>query len=154
VEIAGKTDPGMTVTINGEDIFVDREGNFKAQLGISSGPKEFVIMAKNRFDKSVLKNITVVGQGQAKLKPGSVELFVEFTGNVIAGFVVDDQPIAPMEFMPGESKQLAGKKKIEISTSDAGATRVYLNGQNLGFLGREGESLQNIPFFAESGTIR
>jgi len=153
VEIKGKTDPGMVVAVNQQNVFVDTNGNFQTQLGISAGPKEFTITAKNKFDKVVTRTISVVGQSQAAAINGKLELKLNFMAEVVLDYSIDDQVPVNRVLKSGDSITLLAKNKVLVSTSNAGATRAVLNNQPLGVLGRAGESLNNISFFAESGNI-
>jgi len=50
-EIIGKTNPFAVVNIKGEQIYVDKDGNFKKEFTLSMGLNTFQIEAKNRFGK-------------------------------------------------------------------------------------------------------
>ncbi|MBI5530708.1 MAG: helix-turn-helix domain-containing protein [Candidatus Doudnabacteria bacterium] len=154
VNVRGQTDPGINITINDQSIFVDSKGNFQTQLGLSSGPKEITVTAKNRFDKSVSRTINVTSGGQVHSDGQTLELRVDFTTHVTLGFSLDDQPMQTMDFNAGESKTFTANQKILLSTSDAGSTKVTLNGTALGAMGRSKEQLQNIPFTAQNISLK
>jgi cytoskeletal protein RodZ len=153
VNVAGRTNPGMSVSVNGENVFVDNQGNFKTQLGISAGQKVLVITAKNKFDKTASKTIAVVGQAQATQTANPVQLDLEFTDTVALKISIDDNPEQAITFHSGDTRKFEGQKQIVVSTSDAGATKATLNGQFLGTLGRDKENLKAISFFPESANI-
>jgi cytoskeletal protein RodZ len=153
VVVSGKTAPNMKVSVNSENVYVDKDGNFKTTVGISSGPKELVITSKNKFDKSVTKILTIIGQQQAQNIQGKLEMSLNFTAQAELTLTIDDGRPEILQFKAGDSKVIEAQSKVLLSTTNAGATRVILNGKNLGSLGRAGENLQNIPFFAESGSI-
>ncbi len=153
VLIKGRTDPGMSVAVNGQNVFVDSSGNFQTQIGVSAGPKDIEIIAKNKFDKSISKKISIVGEAQSAKLPDSVELRIDALEYVVIKFAVDDHPSEEIAINKNSSKILNAEKKIIISTTNAGATLVTVNGKSLGVLGRVGEKLENIPFSAESGNI-
>jgi len=151
VMISGRTDPGMSVTINQQNVFVDSDGNFQSQVGLNAGPKELVVVAKNKFDKTVTKTITVIGEDDImSAADASVNLELRFSGDVTLTYTIDGGGPQTENFYAGDTKEISGKSKVVISTTDAGATRVVLNGQDLGAMGRAGERLDNIPFTAES----
>ena len=154
VEISGQTDPGMHVTINGQDIFVDNQGKFKNQLGISAGPKDLQITAKNKFDKAITKTISIVGQDKPTPtvvpKDAPLKLKLEFSADVNIMFSADDSTAQTGSFHTGEVKLLTAQQKIILSTSNAGATKATLNGQVIGALGKANEKLDNIPFYSSS----
>jgi transcriptional regulator with XRE-family HTH domain len=157
VNVQGQTDPGIMVTVNGQDVFVDKSGRFKTQLGVTAGPRNLEILASNKFGKQTGKTISIVGESSASSADAaatSLQLRLEFTDDVSIAFGLDDASPQSISFHSGDSKLLKAQKKAVISTSDAGATRVTLNGQPLGALGRAKEPLANIPFFAENDSIK
>lgn len=155
VNIRGKTDSGITVSINDQEIFVDTSGDFKTQLGITPGPRDLKIVARNKFDKEAVKIVSVVAESSSssELVKG-LELKLDFTADVKLNYKIDSQPEQILTFHKGDSKLLLGERKIIISTTDAGATKVSLNGQALNVLGRPHEVLSNIPFFADAEGVK
>jgi hypothetical protein len=143
----------MSVAVNGQNVFVDNEGNFQTQIGVSAGPKDIEIIAKNKFDKSISKKISITGEAQGAKLPNSLELKIDALEDVIIRFVIDNKAAEEVTMYKSGSKILNAEKKIIISTSNAGATLVAIDGKSLGVLGRAGERLENIPFSAESANI-
>jgi transcriptional regulator with XRE-family HTH domain len=60
VSVIGVTDPGSTVAINGQNVFVDSEGNFRTTLGTAAGQKELVVTSQNKFGKKAEEKILVM----------------------------------------------------------------------------------------------
>ncbi len=150
VELIGKTDPGASVDINGETVFVDKDGNFSVNLSLSSGSKVIIITARNRFDRSTVKTITVIGANQGQdFKQNKVVLDLQFTDEVTVNYKIDGNEAIVSDFSAEQTLKLEATKIILISTSNAGAIRAKLNNRDIGFLGRQGEKLVDIPFSAE-----
>jgi cytoskeletal protein RodZ len=153
VQVQGKTDPGINVTVNGRIIFVDNSGGFQTQLALSPGPAEITVIAKNRFDKFLSKTISVTGEAAVSQEnPAALQLKADFAAPVTLTFSIDSQPEQTLTFNKGDSKIFSAKQKILLSTSDAGATKITLNSQVLGPMGRQGEPLKDVPFFAPSAS--
>lgn len=154
VTVKGKTDPGMFVTVNGQSVFVESDGGFETQLSLTSGPKDVVVSAKNKFEKSIAKSITIIGELEpavlSAVSENKVELSLSFSGDVELVYSLDDKAKNQSQFHKGDNKVLTADTKIVISVSDAGATQGVLNGQVLGALGRPGEPLLGIPFTSEN----
>ncbi len=74
VQIRGKTDPGISVSVNGQSIFVDSQGGFQAQLGLSPGPETFTISAKNSFNKSVSQTLNITGVSDSQATTSQLQL--------------------------------------------------------------------------------
>ena len=69
--VSGETEIGITLEINGEDVFVDEEGYFKENIMLQPGKNVIIVKAVNRFDKTVeeIRNIIY----EKKLKPMPVD---------------------------------------------------------------------------------
>jgi hypothetical protein len=50
--ISGKTNPFALVTINGEELYIDKEGKFEKEISLEIGLNTLQIEAKNRFGKT------------------------------------------------------------------------------------------------------
>lgn len=59
VNVSGKTDQYATVTVDGVDVYVEFDGQFKKSLFVFSGTKKIEVIAKNRLGKQTKKTITV-----------------------------------------------------------------------------------------------
>lgn len=151
--IKGKTDVGSMVSVNDQPVFVDENGLFQTQIGVNNGPKDIVIISKNKFDKSTKKTISINVEIKNGRIENEIELSLYFGGEVQIEVGVDEAKNIQETFHKGDTKIIKAKKKIVVSTSNAGATEAVLNGQKLGPLGRQGEILKNVPFFAENGNI-
>lgn len=148
VEVKGQTDPGILVTVNSQNVFVDTEGNFHNQIGLSQGPSQITISATNRFGKSVTKSVTLSGSASVS-ETDKLILKMDFSGAVIIGFSLDNQDRQSISFGSGDSKTFTVSQKIIIETSDAGATKITLNGQSLGAMGKTKEHLSGVSFYPQ-----
>jgi len=59
VEIIGKTDPEAEVLINGHLVILDKDGNFKYNLGLSVGENKILIIATDTAGNKEEKTLTV-----------------------------------------------------------------------------------------------
>jgi len=59
IEVSGKTDPYATVTVEGEEVYVDLSGTFSKSVYAFSGANKIEIIAKNRFGKQKQEEIIV-----------------------------------------------------------------------------------------------
>ena len=51
-EIIGKTESTAYLTVNDQEVYIDKEGNFRSQINLSQGINTIKIEAKNRFNKA------------------------------------------------------------------------------------------------------
>lgn len=61
VTVSGTTDPNTTVTINNVPIYIDKDGNFKKDIAVLTGPTIIVAKAINSFGRksTVIRHIIV-----------------------------------------------------------------------------------------------
>jgi cytoskeletal protein RodZ len=152
VNVQGHTDIGAEVSVNGQNTFVDDKDDFQTQAALSPGPEDITITAANRFGKSVSRDINITGAGSTASTAGPLQMSLSFTGAATVSFGIDNQPPQTVSFSAGDNKTFLAIQQILISTSDAGATHITLNGQNLGAMGRPNEQLSNVPFFAQTAS--
>lgn len=51
-EIIGKTNSTAYLTVNNEEVYIDKGGNFKTEINLSEGLNIIKIESKNRFNKT------------------------------------------------------------------------------------------------------
>jgi len=51
IEIIGKTEPTAILTIDGFEVYIDKDGNFKFEKNLIEGVNNIIIESKNRFNK-------------------------------------------------------------------------------------------------------
>lgn len=146
VDVRGQTDPAASVLVNQQNVFVDDKGGFDTQVGLTPGPKTIFVSASNRFGKSIEQSLNITSAAIASSTPLVLKLNFNATVTLSAG--IDDQAAQVFNFSAGDSKVFTARQKIILSTSDAGSTVVWLNGQNLGSMGKNREQLNNVSFFA------
>jgi cytoskeletal protein RodZ len=59
VEVTGETDPYAILEINGESTYVGLDGSFRKSIYIFSGEQKIRVVAKNRFGKATVQEVTV-----------------------------------------------------------------------------------------------
>ncbi len=149
IAVEGRTDPSATVTVNNEPVFVNSEGKFFTNVGLSAGPKELVIVATNRFRRSLTKQLTVIGQGkhsESGAETNRTVLDLEFLGNVELGYSLEGQAQVKKVYSAGQTAMFEQFNQLTLSVSNAGMVKASFNGKNLGILGREGEKIENLIF--------
>ena len=158
VTASGRTEAGVSLTINDQAVFVDSEGKFEAKLGISPGQNELILKARDKFDHEVVKKVSVISQqqptvlGATTVEPANppITLNLRTTGKVTMSYSIDNEPQVIEQVEAGSIKDLSAASKLVISVSDGGAVAVKLNGKQLGTLGKKGQSVQNVEFNQQS----
>lgn len=157
IRVAGKADPGTTVTVNDQQVFVGSGGSFAATIGLAAGQQELVVTAKNKFNKQSTKRVVVVADSRPSEVPQvlgatlpSLNLHIEALDAVSVTFSADDGQKQTLSFLKGQQQTIEAKEKVILSVSNAGLVKIILNGTMLGVLGPPGEPLIDIPFTHDS----
>jgi len=154
VAVAGKTDPGATLTINGKIIALDKDGTFKTTVAVAGGSQELDIAAQSKFSKTTTKTIKITSEAPSDNASGQatsaqITLQLDFIGTTALTLKVDGTDV-PTEIQgAGGSKTVTAQSEIILSASDGGSIKASLNGQTLGVLGKKGEALNNVSFTAD-----
>jgi len=154
IVISGTTDPGTILTINDQAITIDLEGNFNEVIKLKSGVNQIVVSATNKIGKEVVKTIKVLSKAETPKKhilgekdSTSIVLILEIAPNPAwISIDIDDKNIYKGIILAKSSQEFIAKKEIVLTSGNAGSTHVYLNGNDLGFLGEEGELIKDIKY--------
>ena len=150
VEVKGKTEPGITVSVNGQNVLVQTDGTFQTTLGVAPGQKDFHFVATNKFGKEKAELVSLridepAVAGEVTNQPSELILELQFSQPATIS-VKQDGVNLPEETVPsGATKKIVASESIEITTSDAGNTKATLNGSKLGALGKAGQKM-TVPF--------
>ncbi|KKW22557.1 MAG: hypothetical protein UY65_C0021G0010 [Parcubacteria group bacterium GW2011_GWA2_51_12] len=153
--VRGKTEPDATVYLNNQAIVTDVNGEFRENLSLGPGPNQLVIKSVNKFGKetSMVRSLQLQEKEIAGVSVGVPEEDGELTLEVIVGpasswiyLEADGVEQFSGTMLPQSERRVRAKNNIILTTGDAGSTHVYLNGQDLGVLGKEGEVIRDIEF--------
>lgn len=153
-EVEGKTDIGAQVAINNQPVPTDPDGGFREKVRLLSGTNTLKISAKNKTGKEKVVTRTVIAQlpksagassptpaaggllMTVKIGPGSAYVTVSVDGNVsFQGLLT-----------PNTEQTFLALSRILLTTSNAGSTRVLLNGQDQGVVGKDGQARKGIEY--------
>ncbi len=157
VSVSGKTEPGIIISINGQNVFVQNDGTFHTTLGVAPGQKELKVEAQNKFGKQSTRIVSMRVEdphvaGAETVVPSDLRLELRFSKATKISMIRDGIQI-PDEVVPAQGvKTIVADTKIILTTSDAGSTSVFLNGKSLGILGALNQVL-TIPFTKEAGNL-
>jgi cytoskeletal protein RodZ len=133
VLLRGQTDPGATVTANGEPVFVGANGEFSEQITLQQGLNRVVIRSTNRFDKTKEETVAI----ESRIAPSATPVPSEdmprgFSFTVSAKTKPVNVTVASGEtvlysgtLLPGKEQQFTDlEASIRLSTDDALHTEV------------------------------
>ena len=158
VVLKGHTEPGAAVYLNNQPLVVDVNGNFQENLSLAPGTNLLAIKSVNKFGKenTVTRAVAVVDKRIAGLSDSAtttppVTAGIEF--ELIVGaqpawvsLSVDGEQLYSGTMLAGATRTVHANEKMVLSTSNAGSMRVIMNGKDLGFLGKDGETLEDVEF--------
>jgi transcriptional regulator with XRE-family HTH domain len=157
VSVSGKTEPGMLVNINGQNVFVNSDGIFHTTIGVAPGQKELTIESANKFGKKSQQVLAlrveepVVAGAETKVA-AELKLELKFTRATRIELTLDGAKL-PAEVVPaGGLKEITAVEEVLVTSFDAGGTQAKLNGEELGFLGKKGEKI-TIPFTKDAANL-
>lgn len=156
VLIKGKTESGVTVTVNDQIVLVQNDGSFETTLGVAPGQKDFRFVATNRFGKSKNQLVSLriddlpKVAGDTTTQPSELVLELKFNKVTTISVKRDGQDLSEEIVPSGATKKIIAQDAIELTTSDAGNTDVTFNGKKMGLLGKVGQSL-TVPFNRDAG---
>jgi cytoskeletal protein RodZ len=157
VNVVGKTEAGVSVSINGQNVFVDPDGNFHTTIGVAPGQKELRIAAANKFGKKSEQRLALRVEeshvaGAETTVPSELQLELKFSKATRIEIEQDGVKL-PSELVPaGGTKQIIAQENVTLTTYDAGSTNVTLNGKAVGLLGKSGEKL-TVPFSKDAANL-
>jgi cytoskeletal protein RodZ len=157
VIIAGATDPGNKVFINGFEIAPNPDGNFKEKVSLQDGTNIIKVLAKSRLEKTTETELSIVSKPKpitvAQMTEKGIVMKLDIGPNTASILIeVDGKPLSDKSvvMLPGSSQTVKAKDKITITASDGGSVRVNLNGKDLGPLGGPGQKVQSKEFTKDS----
>lgn len=155
VLVRGKTEPGVTMTVNEQTVLVQSDGGFETTLGVAPGQKDFRFVATNRFGKNKTELVSLriddlpKVAGDVTTQPSELVLELKFNKATTISVKRDGQNLSEETVPSGATKKIIAQEGIELTTSDAGSTDVIFNGKKMGLLGKVGQTL-TVPFNKEA----
>lgn len=158
--ISGESDPEAAIFVNGQQVFVDQEGNFQEQIILAEGLNIIEILARNKLgrERMFAKNVLVrlpedfvraapAVAGESEALPQELALIVKIKNNATWVSVdTDGANVFQGTMLPETSQEFKARDKITITSGRASNTYIIFNGQDFGNLGGEGEVVRNVEF--------
>ncbi len=155
VEVEGRTDSGAQLAINNQPIPTDPDGGFKEKVRILPGANTIRVTAANKAGKQrvVTRQLVANIPGLASPSPVASPSGLLFTVKIgpDSAYVtinVDGQDAFTGLLLPNTEQSFIAAQRILLTTSNAGSTRVLLNGQDQGVVGNDGQYRRGIEYLA------
>ncbi len=135
IEVSGRTTPGADITVNDSPVLTDTNGYFSERVALQDGVNAIHVSATSKLGKvtsvtrNVLAKLPKVDPATAVVPSAvfdgvAVAVSVKETTSVVV--VVDGGAPWRATVMAGWSQVFTGKKDINITTGNAGATSVIV----------------------------
>lgn len=153
VYVEGQTDREAELYINDVKVGTDDVGIFKERVSLQDGVNILKIKAKNKMDREVALERKI--SAKLPLTTATVDRSIyPLELKVIIGpspatveIVRDGEKLNVSGVMLAGSNQVFyAKNDIILSTNNAGSTKIFLNGKDLGPMGKEGEAIKDKKF--------
>lgn len=152
VTVKGKTEPGAELAINSQPVPTDSQGGFSEKVRLLPGTNSLRVTAKNKTGRERVVNRSVVVQ-QPSAPPsaapvaGVLTLTVKTGPNSAYVTIQADGKTAFQGLLIANTEQtFTATSRFLLTTSNAGSTRVLLNGQDKGPVGAEGQYRRGIEY--------
>lgn len=162
VFLQGKTDPGATVTANGEPVFIGSTGAFSEELTLQEGLNRITVRATNRFDKTKEETIAIESRiadtagDNAASEPSSAGFVfrVRATTKAVNVTVATGETVLYSGTLtPGKEESFSGlSNPVRLTTDDALHTEAGLDEQAMEAVGKEAVSVSGRIYAGETQT--
>lgn len=163
VLLKGKTDPGATVTANGEPVFIGSTGEFTEELALQGGLNRITVRATNRFNKT--KEETIVIESRAieaaegvATAPHNMPIGFTFrvravTKAVSVTVVSGETVLYSGRLIPGKEESFSDlSSPVRLTTDDALHTEARLDEQVWAAVGQEAVPMSGKVYASETQT--
>lgn len=148
VTVEGKTDPGAVLAINGQPIPTDTDGSFKEEVRLLAGTNSLRVTARNKNGRERTESRSVIVQvagatpapgASPTLPPGFLFIVRIGPNSAYVTVNVDGKNTFQGLLTANTSQTFTANDRVLLTTSNAGSTRVFINGKDLGAVGSEGQ---------------
>lgn len=153
--VNGRTEAGASVYLNNQPIVADATGEFQENLSLAPGPNQLVIRAVNKFGRQtqisrsiLLQEKQIAGSFTSNQGPNAGLTVEVAIGGKPTWIYLEADGLEKYSgtMLAGAKQTISAQNKIVLTTGNAGATQVILNGKDLGILGKDGEVIRDIEF--------
>lgn len=143
VTVQGKTRSNSRVSINGQQIFVDIDGKFSDEIGLSPGINTINIKSVNKFDKESSQEILVDAQFEIEeddVLEKSVYIFIKAQNKPVwVNVAADNVDVYNDTIQLDDEKKFDAVEQITITTSSGVNTLVSYDGEEYEKISEEDE---------------
>ncbi len=159
--LRGKTDPGASVTLNGDPVFISSDGSFEEQLVLQPGLNRITVRATNRFDKTKEETVAIESRSISGVvperpggipSPGGFAVLISAAGRTVDITVVSGETVLYSgTLLSGKEEKFSGlTDTVRLSTSDALHTSVSIDGGPAELVGNEEAAVSGKIYSAEN----
>lgn len=148
--VLGTVTGGATLTINGQEVLVDEQGNFRENIVLQNGDNVIEVRAKNKLGKTtvVTRHVVVKNAGlPTTAQEGGLVLTASIQREATwVQVVADDQTIFTGTMLAGSSRTFQAERSLVVSAGRANKVLISFNGTNLGSLGSTDTIIRDVRF--------
>lgn len=158
IVVRGETDRGARVSINGQPVFIDVDGNFVEKILLQPGLNTIMVSAVNRFGKERRDTLTVEAiftpeQAEYNESPviseenHRVRVVISTPEKAVSVTVsVDGVKVWNGQLMIGERKEFVADREILVSSDNGKATYVEVDSESPRALSSEEQEIKDVLF--------
>lgn len=159
VNVFGKINSGSVITINGQELEINPDGEFATTVGLSEGVNTLSFVATNQVGKQTKLNRVILVEPEnlgSLFATSSADLvdsddWIESSQGLViktgpnACWIrvsVGDNILFEGMLVAGVIREFDIQGQVKVQTGNAGSTQVFVNGSDKGTMGREGEVVE------------
>lgn len=148
VDIKGQTNPENIIYINNQLLSTDKKGNFSTPIQLKNGYNIIKVTAKNKIGKTTTSTKVVVANiDQLKTTSSSTLNLIVLANQKDIWVRIKNYSSAIIyegTIAAGTNQTFTESGSLYITTSDAGATSININNQDLGTLGEAEQIVEDL----------
>lgn len=146
IDIAGQTDPNNIIYINNQPLTTDKNGNFSTPVQLKHGYNIIKVTAENKIGRTTTATKVIVADLlDQNNNTGSINLTITATKDIWVRIkTIDNEIIYDNTIKNNNSQTFTSDQTLLISTSNAGATNININSQELGIIGQDNEIIEDL----------
>ena len=143
VLIRGATELGASVAVNNQRVLTDESGHFSVPFELADGTNTITVLATDKHGRAtrVVRTISAdVPEEAVPARPASgFVAALSVTAPAWVSVELDGKTAFEGLLPKNGVKEFAGKETLSLRTGNAGVTRLAINGEDQGVLGRTGQ---------------
>lgn len=151
VEITGQTDPDNIIYINNQPLTTDKNGKFSTPVQLKQGYNIIKVTAENKIGRTTTSTKVIVADlTNQNSSINSINLTITASENIWVRIKTNNEEILYDGSIDIDTtRTFTSDQTLFLSTSNAGATSININNQELGVIGQDNEIIEDLQISSQ-----